>query len=265
MYDCITNKNNNIESFTSMDNLNDIDIDDKNYFDKFETDNQIFTKLINNNLTVEFDDKKNKILFITFDNRESDYLTLHNKNLQNYVDKYNYDYNFLTSCEYNVYWCKIQFVLDALNTNKYDYVMWLDSDTIIRDDTIDIGNILNKYTSDIFVASDNIKKYDLINAGMFIIKNTNIGKDFLKDCIQNVNKKCFNDDGTLKGIWAASCYEQGQMNLLIADKYQKNTTVLTNDILLNYGLCLDGSFIIHLYASSDSKRKECFLPWVKNK
>lgn len=236
--------------------------DDSDYFNKFITENEVFTKLINNNALDEPVIKKNRILFVTFDNRQAEYITMHNKNLLNYAKKYNYDYKFYTTCDYNVYWCKIQFVLDSLETNNYDYVTWLDSDTIIRDKDIDIGDILNKYASDIFVASDNISKYDLINAGMFIIKNSETGREFLRDCIRNVKKSCFNSDGTLKGVWAATCYEQGQMNLLIADKYYDNTTVLPNEVLLNYGICTDGSFIIHLYASSDEKRKDCFSPWV---
>ena len=50
----------------------------------------------------------------------------------------------------------------------------------------------------------------------FIIKNTKIGINFLEDCIKEINYKCINKtDGSLKGNWAASCYEQGIMNILI--------------------------------------------------
>ena len=39
------------------------------------------------------------------------------------------------------------------------------------------------------------------------------------------------------------------MNILIHDKYSKNTTILTNDIIFNYNVCSDEVFIMHLYAS----------------
>lgn len=251
--------NNTDEHFTElMSSYTDIANDDANYFVKFASANQVFTKIINNNLLQIPIKKKNKILFITFDNRNAEYIVMHNNNLDSYANKYDYSYKFLTKCQYNVYWCKIQFVLDELLSNNYDYVIWLDSDTIIKDSTIDIGDVLNRYSSDIFVGSDNITKSDLINAGIFIIKNSESGIEFLRDCIRNVKKTCFNDNGTLKGLWAATCYEQGQMNLLIADKYYDKTTVLPNDILLNYNMCTEDTFLMHLYASSDQKRKECF-------
>ena len=48
------------------------------------------------------------------------------------------------------------------------------------------------------------------------------------------------------------------MNLIIADKYSLSTTVLSNEIIFNYYNCSDNVFIMHLYASSNSKRVDCF-------
>jgi len=48
------------------------------------------------------------------------------------------------------------------------------------------------------------------------------------------------------------------MNILIADKYKKYTTVLPNNILLNYSKCNNDVFIMHLYGSSNDSRKKCF-------
>ena len=149
-------------------------------------------------------------------------------------------------------------VLDALKKNKYDYVIWLDSDTIIKNFNIDMGNILNMFSSDIYIGSDNNNSIDISNAGVFIIKNSDIGINFLNDCISYVSDKCINDDGSLKGNWAASCYEQGVMNILIVDKYSNYTTILTNDIIFNYNVCSDDVFIMHLYASSSNYRVRCF-------
>jgi hypothetical protein len=134
----------------------------------------------------------------------------------------------------------------------------MDSDTIIKNFNIDIGKILNKYSSDIFIGSDNNTLFDITNAGVFIIKNSDIGINFLYDCIDYVSDKCLNNDGTLKGMWAASCYEQGVMNLLIVDKYYNYTTILTNDLIFNYNVCSDEVFIMHLYASSSNYRVRCF-------
>jgi len=231
---------------------------DYNYFEKF-SEKYIISKLINNNRLLIPLQKINKILFITYDNRyEEEYIKIHNFNINKYVKKWNYEYKFYNRCNDNVYWCKIYMVLDAIKSNKYDYVIWMDSDTIIKNFDIDIGEIINKFNSDILLGSDNNSMYDITNAGVFIIKNSNIGINFLQDCAEYVSEKCVNNDGSLKGIWAASCYEQGVMNILIADKYNKYTTILTNDIIFNYNVCSDEVFIMHLYASSSAYRVRCF-------
>ena len=205
-----------------------VKINDKNYFEKF-SQKYIITKLINNNLRRRPLIEKNKILIISYDNRKDEkYIQLHNHNIKEYIKKYGHEYVFYNKCNENNYWCKVYMVLDALETNKYDYVIWMDSDTLIKDFEIDINDILNSYSSDILVGSDNNPKYDLINSGVFIIKNTEIGKQFLKDCINYIPEVCVKKNGSLKGEWAASCYEQGTMNILIADKYSKYTTVLKN-------------------------------------
>ena len=230
---------------------------DYDYFEKFSQ--KIISKLINNNRLEQPLVKKNKILFITYDNRyQEEYVSIHNNNIKKYVKKHGYEYKYYNRCNDNVYWCKIFMVLDALKKNKYDYVIWLDSDTVIKNFYIDIGDILNKFASDIFIGSDNNSNYDIANAGVFVVKNTEIGKKFLDDCINYVSDKCLNNDGSLKGIWAASCYEQGVMNILIADKYSNYTTILTNDIIFNYNICSDDVFIMHLYASSSNYRVRCF-------
>ncbi len=117
---------------------------DYNYFEKF-SQKQIVSRLINNNkLNVPLN-KKNKILFITYDNRyQEEYVAIHNYNLRKYVDQYDYEYKYYNRCNENVYWCKIYMVLDSLNTNQYDYVVWMDSDTVIKNFNIDFGNIYYK-------------------------------------------------------------------------------------------------------------------------
>ena len=239
------------------DNYNVL-LNDQYYFDKF-LNKSMLSKLIDNNILKTPIKKYNRILFITYDDRKNEeYINIHNHNINAYVKKWNYVYKFYNHCSENTYWCKIYIVLYLLKQNVFDYVVWLDSDTIIKNFDVDIGKILNKYSSDIYIGSDNNPKFNIINSGVFIIKNSTIGINFLNDCINKISKKCINDDGSLKGEWAASCYEQGIMNIVIADKYQKYTTVLPNKYIFNYNVCSDDVFIMHLYASSPSYRKKCF-------
>jgi hypothetical protein len=222
-------------------------------------------QLISNNKLKKPLQTRNKILIITFDNRNDNYITAHNNNLKKYSKKWNIDYKFYNKCNKNIYWCKIHLISDALKSNKYDFVMWLDSDTYIKNMNINLSDILNQYNSDIFIASDNNKFSDLVNAGVFIIKNSKIGKQFIEECISSFYPECLNCDNSLKGRWAGFCYEQGIMNILIANKYRKYTTILTNDIIYNGFKCVDNVFILHYYGSKvDTNyikdRDKCFKP-----
>jgi len=228
------------------------------------------SQLISNNKLKKPLQTRNKILIITFDNRNDNYITAHNNNLKEYSKKWNIDYKFYNKCEKNIYWCKIYLILDALKSNKYDFVMWLDSDTYIKNMNINLSDILNQYNSDIFICSDNNKNYDWVNAGVFIIKNSKIGRQFIEKCIESFYPECLNNDNSLKGRWAGFCYEQGIMNILIANKYRKYTTILTNDIIFCNDKCVENVFILHLFGSKEKKnsvenRDKCFRPLkIKN-
>jgi hypothetical protein len=226
------------------------------------TDNSIKKLLDNNKLSTPIH-KQNKILLLSIDDRPHlDYIKIHNDNLAKYAKKYNYDYIFLTKTMYDVYWSKLYLVLKYLQSNKYDYVMFFDSDTIIINDHIQINDIINSYNSDILISDDNFQKIG--NAGLFIIKNSDIGKQFLIDCINSLDTRCLDDKkNKLHGMWGMTCYEQGQMNLQIKNKYHKYTTLLDKNLLLNTDACKTSNFALHLYDSSSIKRKKCFNNLLK--
>jgi hypothetical protein len=225
---------------------------------------KLFSSLLNNNLLDNPSGKTNKIAIVTFENRKIDeYIDIHNNNVSAYCKKWNYDYLFYDKCEYNVYWCKMHFVLDALKSGKYDYVLWMDSDTIIKNKNISLDLIVNKYSSDIFVSSDG--GMAAFCAGVFIIKNSPIGISYIEDCINSQPKNCaIESENKLKGIWAGMCYEQGIMNTLIIDKYFKYTTCLPSHIIYNgrisetNKICDVDTFILHLYISEGKLRSDCF-------
>ena len=223
--------------------------------------------LLNNNMLDKAVISQNKIAIITFENRkDSEYIDLHNKNVSAYCDKWKYTYLFYDQCVHNIYWCKMYLVLDALKSGNYDYVMWMDSDSIIKNPNISIDSIVNKYSSDIFV---NIDNGDTVYcAGIFIIKNSPIGIKYIEDCIKQNTEKCLTTNNKLKGLWAGLCYEQGVMNQLIFDKYYNNTTCLPQYLVYNIGIdetlksCDIDTFILHLYGSKNELRTKCFSRFV---
>lgn len=219
--------------------------------------------LINNNKLLVPNRRKNRILLITYDDRsDAPFVIIHNKNLQNYADKWGYEYKYYDQCIHNAYWCKMFIVLEELNSNKYDYVMWLDSDTIIKNPNINIDDIINNYLSDIFIG-DHYELYAIggFNSGVFIIKNSEIGKQFLLDAIEiyNNNKQdCVNPNGKLNGIFSGICYEQSVMNILIYKKYSKYTTKLSDEFVRNSTKCYDDVFIMHNCGANNEDRIKCF-------
>ena len=177
-----------------------------------------------------------KIAIITAEDRDEDYINYHDLSFQKYCDLYGYDYIRTTNCpkeESTTYWCKIYKVKKALDSGKYDYVMWADSDIIITDPHISLGSIIKESGEpDIIIGKDTwfTSIINIICAGIFLIKNSKNGICFIDDCLSKINKKssyCVHNNKE-QGIWAGICYEQGVMNLLIREKY-KNTYIDTEN------------------------------------
>lgn len=218
------------------------------------------------------DSKQYKIAILTTEDRqELNFVKMHNINVKNYSDKWNYEYIINLTCDLPVYWCKIKHMLELLKTNKYDYVMWMDSDTIINDFNISLNSVI-KYCKkkDIIIGTDDTilglksllfrEKNNNKNAGVFLIKNSEIGISFLENCLNNLTYDCIDKKGELKGKWAGSCYEQGNMNLLInkVPKYKYATFQLDSNILINSNICRKNTFITHYYRASPIDREQCF-------
>ena len=123
-----------------------------------------------------------------------------------------------------------------------------------------------KYNNyDILIADDNQFITKGINSGIFFIKNSEIGFNFIVDTINQYkkNKKCRDSSNNLLGMFAGICYEQAQMELQIQSKYKNNTFIIPKDIVLcttkdistNYHL---KPFIYHLINTNTDKRNKIF-------
>ena len=205
--------------------------------------------------------RKKRIAIVTMETRESEMLLIHNKNLIDYCKLHNYTYIFKNSYENDlklpIYWKKIQLVNDILEKGEFDYVMWLDSDTLIIDKTIPLEFILDDNSS-IYMGKDKNSKLNL-NAGVFVIKNNNIGRNFLKECIDvYINRdicKDKNGNYALNGKWSGECYEQGIMNELIKTKYFNNFNLLDGHVVLNTETPNTTCFILHLFGGTETNKE----------
>jgi len=235
-----------------------------------------YTKLTKNalnlnsnlNLNNSNDYLDKKILIISFDNRKNlNYLEDHNKNVMQYIKKHKgIEYKFFDKTDKNVYWVKIYLLRDWLITSKYDYVMWMDTDAMFVNYNIDLKYVLGLFNSDIFLSHDNdypLTARNTLNAGVFIIKNSEIGINFLNEAINTFEKsKCINKvNKKLSGIYGHTCYEQGVLNMLLTDKYKEYVTVFSPDILSNTIKCRNDIFMLHNYDANifiKTDIKSCF-------
>ena len=163
------------------------------------------------------------IAIVTVENRHEDYISLHNKSFKEYSKRHGYTYIFLNEYknDINVYWRKIYIVLELLKSGKYSHVMWVDSDTIVKYPNKKLESYFEKYSKDIIIGVDcweSCSKINIINTGVFVIKNTKVGISLLTESINEFSrqkKECVDNHNKLKGGWAGECYEQGVINKLI--------------------------------------------------
>jgi len=229
----------------------------------------------------DVDFKKNaKILFLTYENRKNlKFVELHNLSIQNYCNKNEgkYDYLFLPfhpSLEKeNVYWRKIYLTSIFLNApqQSYDFIVWLDSDSVIMNSSFDLQSYLSLHPlKHIFMGVDGVianqGKHVSLNSGFFILRNSNVSRDFLHECIRaHEYDKAYGEilDSALhivKGTWAGIIYEQGRMNLLLGTSFAKYLKVMDNSVVLNSNnMCnFVDVFVLHLYRQKDEYRCSCF-------
>jgi hypothetical protein len=78
----------------------------------------------------------------------------------------------------NPSWYKIQLLLEHLKSSTCDYVMYMDSDAFVINDSIDIRDILSQYSDYDFICGEDFGP-DKINGGVLIFKRTDWSIDFL--------------------------------------------------------------------------------------
>lgn len=225
------------------------------------------------------------ICVVSYDNRKSDdILKLKNINEQ-YCKLHNYTFLFFDNYDNNTispYWVKVKIVYDILKTNKYDIIMWMDSDACFNNFNIKIENLFNNYDNKSFIiCGDNVNVCNFpldcsnFNAGVWIVKNNNIVKQFFSDWMDKYNsvKKYWNNDNgkwtcidtDLKPCkWAGSYYEQqtGEQ-LLLNYPYNMFVIYLQPKLLQGTLQNVKTSYVLH-FASQHKKDIHKYLDLKKS-
>lgn len=102
--------------------------------------------------------------------------------LENYSIKNKYDLFYDNDYDKSrlIYWAKVKSLIKYIDTDKYDYVVWIDADTIIMNDNIKLEDIITKYMSEnihTLMCMDNGLKY---NTGVWFLKSSEYSKNILE-------------------------------------------------------------------------------------
>lgn len=208
---------------------------------------------------------KPKIVIITEENRPlNELIEIHNASLRQYSDYHGYDYRFTSAYKSDspVYWHKIEWMKEILENERVDYVMWLDSDTLAVDKHVPLTAVIAcDPRADVYIGLDGDVWHVAnppMNAGIFMVKNSEGGKGFLNACLNKVksNKDCYSDGKiTLNSRWAGDCYEQGVMNrILRTTGYAQNVCIIRPPLFNNgpaIGSDIKNSLFVHRYGNKD--------------
>jgi hypothetical protein len=96
--------------------------------------------------------------------------------LQTYCDNHHYCFinKTINNFDKPPSWYKIYAILEQLNNLKYEYLLWLDTDTIILKPDFKIESLISS-NKDLYISRD----INGINCGVFLVKNSNIIKSIL--------------------------------------------------------------------------------------
>lgn len=170
-------------------------------------------------------------------------------NFRSYCNRHRYDFilsNTTLDPSRSPHWSKI--ILLQQFIDKYDWLMWIDADAAITNKDIKIESLIdNEY--DIIIAREELG-FQVINTGVFIIKNSEQSKNFLS--------RWYGQNWLNARFWDQS----GFIQLYDSDPEIKSRIKIVKQKLLNswpgrsssdVGNFSDGDFIVHFYGISDRK------------
>jgi hypothetical protein len=158
----------------------------------------------------------------------------------------------------SLHWCKIKIVKEVLDTNNFDYILFLDADAVISDFNQNIEDFIDGGYNMIF--GEDVGFHSSMNTGVFLVKNSEWSKNFLntwwesggtymgKDAqdILPIMEENLEKVGYFKeALW----HEQSCITLLYRsyDEIKNNIKVISNRSFnhRDYG---EGNFIFHAFA-----------------
>lgn len=172
------------------------------------------------------------------------------KSRQIYCDKHGYDYIenvSITRKNFPPQWEKLS-MLKQYQQSNYDYLVWMDADTLITNMDIKLENIINTHMKNftIMIAKDN----NWINSGViFCKKDPEFNIKFIDECFKYPNEMCF-DQGAIWKLY------------VINWNFCRNNIILVSKTLFNseWNEWEWNHFLIHFPGTAEPGRpKNCLF------
>ena len=208
---------------------------------------------------------KSKIAILQFYTNNISYGSYSETINQKYCDEKGYTY----ICEKNtnkiksisedrsLHWGKVKLVQELLNTNNFDYILFLDADAIISDFSQNIEDFIDNEYNMIF--AEDIGHHSSMNTGVFLVKNNEWSKNFLNIWWESgetfkgkdsqdlpIMEENLEKTGYFKhALW----HEQTCITLLYRSSDElKNHIKIISSRSFNHREYNEGNFIFHAYA-----------------
>jgi hypothetical protein len=226
--------------------------------------------------------KNVKILLVTYDDRHEEYQDYSKAINERYCKKFNIDIkDYSDSKKYDKlppWWRKVFIVQDAINDNpQYDYVLWMDKDAAFSVQTdirklIDDSFFIISRDPWLFILRPWAQEY-YINAGVFMVKNDENGKNLLDEWITGYKEsewchksqnKCdlhfYAGSGwRTTSKWAGDTYEQGYLRKVLTKRQGKGIKIYPSHVLTNFSNdSKDYVLVTHLLGYKNKLRKGIF-------
>lgn len=208
---------------------------------------------------------------ITYENRSKlDYYREFSKINSEYCDRHKMDYvqSYTYQKDLPDYWIKIWMINDYLQT--YDYVMWMDSDAVMRDFSFNIVDYFKQHPNAVIALSKEPPHWSFeLNAGVILVKSNEKSKELFKELMELYDPTMWEK---IDGKWKCTSntcnfggegYEQGALSdLYKTDKWRPFFYADKWDTFCNF-TCDKNSVVIHL-ASSYKKNYPTAVDVVKD-
>jgi len=224
-------------------NINDIIY----YFDVITTNfNNVYVPLTN-----FYTIPNQKICIFSLDDRNTEYIQLHKYSWTNYTNTHGYTFLFDKPCtNLPIYYCKFQKILELMDTTKFDYFVFVDSDTIANKKFINfpLESMLQTINIDTELITGYLPFHQIMKfliGSFYMFKNTPGVKKLLQDCINYINYNDWKDLKHGKCNYSGRCYEEAALFYSL----KKNKIIhkrITGKFISNKWVgCQSDYFIIH--------------------